>query len=424
MEIFVELLVLLVATRALGEVAVRLGQPPGVGELIAGIVLAVIVAQFGAAIPFLRELAASPVLDFVADFGIFFLVLLAGIEMKPKEMAESSKTSLGVAAGGVVVPLAAGFGLAWLFLPDSGMKQAQALLVGVAVSISAIPATVKVLMDFGVLHARVGRVIVSAAVFDDIFGLLMLAVLTGVIQTGRVPDIATLALLLVKVAAFFAVTMSLGVHVYPRVSRRLKQMPMAALEFSALAGVGMAYGLLAEALGMHWIIGAFMAGLYFEPHRVGERAYRDMKIAVGSITNGFLGPLFFATIGLRVDLGVVSAVPLFLMALVAVAFLGKFVGCGGPALAAGLPPREAAAVGIGMSARGAVELVVLNIAFEAGLFATGAATHPVAANLYSALVLMAVVTTLGAPLLLRRVLPADTGPPGPEDDGSGPHGSV
>jgi len=421
LELFVHLLVLLVLTRAFGEGAARLGQPSAVGELIAGIVLAAVIAGFGADVPFLASLADSALLDFVADFGIFFLVLMAGIEMRPRELAESSKTAFVVALGGMIIPLAAGFGLAWIWLPETDLHHAQAFLVGVAVSISAIPATVKVLMDFGVLHQRFGRVIVSAAVFDDIFGLMLLALLTGVMQRGEIPDAGALALLVVKVAAFFAITVTLGVHVYPRLSRRIKETRVAALEFSALLGVGLAYGLLAEALGMHWVIGAFMAGLYYEQPRVGEPAYSDMKLVVGTITSGFLGPLFFATIGMRVDLGAVTAVPVFLVTLLVVAFLGKFIGAGLPALMLGLPRREAAAVGIGMGARGAVELVVLSISYEAGLFAATDGIHPVVDNLYSSLVVMAVVTTLAAPLLLRRVLAVPQGAD-PSDERSRPSG--
>ena len=246
----------------------------------------------------------------------------------------------------------------------------------------------------------------AAATFDDVLGLFVLAILTAMIEAGSIPDIATLALMLSKVVAFFAIAVALGVHVYPRFSRRLKAMQAAAFEFSALIGVALAYGLLAELLGIHWVLGVFMAGLYFEPARVGRRAYLEIKLIVAAVTGGFLGPLFFASIGLGVDLRAAVTVPGFLALLIAIAVGAKMIGSGLPALWAGMSRRDAAAVGTGMVARGATELVVISIAAEAGLFATGDSSDPVTANLYSALVLMAVVTTLITPILLRLILPA------------------
>ena len=123
---------------------------------------------------------------------------------------------------------------------------------------------VKMLSELGLLHTRMGEILISAAIFDDVIGLFLLAILLSIMETGTFPDMATLALMVAKVTAFFAITVTLGVHVYPRVSRVIKAMQAAAIEFSAITIVALAYGLLAELLGMHWILGAFMAGLYFE----------------------------------------------------------------------------------------------------------------------------------------------------------------
>lgn len=413
MEVFIELLVLLFLTRALGEAAERIGQPASVGEILAGVVLASLAVWFGQSFPFLERLIQSEVLEYVANLGIFVLVLLAGVEMKPEEIKENSAGSFWVALGGMAIPFIGGFGLAWSFLPESEVKQAQALLVAVALSISAIPATVKLLRDADLLHTRIGETIVSAAVFDDVLGLFLLAILLAVIKTGGFPEPVTLGLLLAKVVAFFAITVALGTHVYPRVSRGLKAMQAAAVELSALAGVALAYGLLAEVLGMHWILGAFMAGLFFEQSRVGLRDYNEIRLICAAIASGILGPLFFASIGMRVDLAAVTAVPVFLFLLIVVAVIGKIVGAGLPALWIGFKRREALAVGTSMSARGAIELIVLSIAYEAGLFAQGNLGDPIAAHLFSSLIIMAVVTTLLAPVLLRQVLAGSKG------DGSG-----
>jgi len=412
LEIFADLLVLLVLTRLLGELAERLGQPATVGELCAGVLLATLAAWFAPQLPYLERLATSEHLATIVEVAIFFLVLLAGVELQPGEIARSSPRALAVALGGMLVPLVAGAGLAWLFLPESELKQGQVLLVGVALSISAIPATVKIFADLNLLHTPVGQTVVTAAIFDDVFGLILLAILVAVIQTGQVPDLPALGLLLVKVAGFFAITVTLGVHVYPRVRRGLKLMQATAMEFSALVVVALAYGLLAELLNMHWVLGAFTAGLFFEKSRVGIRAYSEMRVILTALAGGFLGPLFFAAIGLRVDLTAIAEVPFFLVLLIVTAFLGKLVGAGLPALWTGLGRPEALAVGAGMGARGAIEMVVISIAYEAGLFVLPEQTAPVVAHLYSALILVAVSTTLLTPILLRRIAPAIRPPPG------------
>ena len=404
MQLFLELLALLLLTRIFGELAERIGQPASVGEILAGILLALSVVWLGSDLPFLSQMASSEVLEAVANLGIFFLVLSAGIEMEPREITESSRVSFGIALGGMIVPLAAGFALAWAFLPESDLRLVQSFLAGVALSISAIPATIKVFGDLGLLHTNVGKLVVSAAVFDDVLGLFLLAILLAVVETGQIPDILSLLLLLTKAFLFFFVTVLLGAHVYPRVSRGVKAMQAAATEFSALAVVALAYGLLAEVLGMHWILGAFMAGLYFERTRVGSRAYNEIRLICNTLTKGALGPLFFAYIGLRVDLTALTQAPLFLFLLISVAFFGKVVGAGLPARFAGLSNRDAAAVGIGMSARGAVELVVISIAYEKGVFIAEEGNDSPAGHLFSSLVLMGVVTTMLAPILLRWLL--------------------
>ncbi len=137
-----------------------------------------------------------------------------------------------------------------------------------------------------------------------------------------------------------------------------------------------------------------MAGLFFEPGTVGRDAYERVKGTVRTTTDGLLAPLFFASIGARVELSAISAIPLFLGALLAVAFLGKLLGAGIPARVSGLTTRESAAVGIALSGPGAVELIIASIALDAGLFDH---PDPVVANLFSALVITAAVTTVIMP---------------------------
>jgi Kef-type K+ transport system membrane component KefB len=155
-----------------------------------------------------------------------------------------------------------------------------------------------------------------------------------------------------------------------------------------------------------------MAGLYFEGARVGEAVYRDIRLTVAAITGGVLGPFFFVSIGLSVDLDAVAAVPVIVGTLIVLAFAGKMLGAGLSARLAGLPWPAALAVGVGMTSRGAVELVVLRVAQEAGVFAVGEGDSAVARYLFSALVIMALANTFLMPVALRAVLRRQ-GPKGP-----------
>lgn len=403
MEVLYVLLVLLVLARALGEVAERVGQPPLVGELLAGVGLGIAITRFGGSLPVLSGLADDDVFVALTDLGIFFLMLLAGLEMRPRDLARTSRGAFLVACGGLLLPLALGFGTAWWALPSSDVRFAQALFVGVALAITAVPVSVKVLMDLGQLESRVGRTIVSAALFDDVLSLVLLAVLTAVIRQGSLPDASSLAALGLAVAAFFAVAVLAGHHLFPRLGRLVARLHGAEFEFSFLLIAALAYAVLAELLEMHFIIGAFMAGLFFGRSTIDAGTYDDVLRKVKALSSGFLAPIFFASIGLHLDAAALTTAPLLFVALLVAASLGKIVGAGAPARALGLSRREAMAVGVGMNARGAVELIVADVALRAGLLSRPTPTPEIVEALYSAIVLLAVLTTLATPIGLRRL---------------------
>ena len=151
-------------------------------------------------------------------------------------------------------------------------------------------------------------------------------------------------------------------------------------------------------------LGAFMAGLFFEPKRVGGEIYDHTKGLIGNVTAGVFGPIFFASIGFHLSLETVVTVPGFLAALILIAFLGKLIGGGLPAYWCGMKKRDAVAVGVSLSGRGAIELIVAGIALKSGIFSIANGEDPLLVHLFSALVITAIVTTLLTPVLLRIVL--------------------
>ncbi len=407
MDLFFVLLILLVATRTFGEVAERLGHPSLVGELITGILIGVALAPWAdteAHMFGFGGIEKNEVFRAVTDLGMFFIMLFAGIELHPHEMVKHYRAAFSVALGGMVLPMAMGFGLGWWFLPHSEYLVIQALFVGTALAITAVPATVRILMDLGRLQSRAGQVIIGAAVFDDVLSLLLLAWLTGFLSAGTAPTLTEFALLGWKIVIFFGVTAFIGIVVYPRGGQLLKHVREKELEISVVLIAALAFSVFADWLGLHFIMGAFVAGAYFGRKTVDKRTYEDVRSKISAMTFGFLAPIFFASVGLNLDLSAVTEIPLFLILLLVAAFAGKFLGAGAMAMVSGLKRGESAAIGIGMSARGAVELVIADIALEAGLFTIPGLHSPVIVHMFSAVVIMAVVTTVATPIMLKHIL--------------------
>ncbi len=404
MSLFYILLVLLLVTRIFGEIAHRFGQPVLVGELIAGVVLGIVIHGMESKLPILSELHHNQVFEALTDLAIFFLMLLAGIEMRPEKLKEASRGALIVAVGGMALPMALGLMLGWVALPASDWKAAQMLYLGVALSVTAVPITVAALMDLGQQQSRVGTVIVTAAVFDDLFSLFLLAVLTAALNTGGQFSLAALGWLSIKVVVFFLVVTAGGRYAFPWLGNLTKRLHMEHIEFTSLILWALAFAVLAELLGLHFILGAYAAGLFFRRNTIDVAIHEELFGKIETFTLGFFAPLFFASIGISVDLRAITEIPLFLAALIVAAFVGKTLGSGLAARGCGMSARDAAAVGVGMNARGAVELVVAGIALNAGLF-----THPdnppaVVTNLFSAVVLMAICAAVLSPIALRLVL--------------------
>lgn len=401
MHIFYILLVLLVATKIFGELAIRLKQPALLGELCAGILIGVIVNRFSDTLPVLAGLTSNEVFIAITDLAIFFLMLLAGLEMHPRSVLKSSKVSLWVALGGMLLPLLSGLALGWYALPASSQKAAQLLFLGTAIAVTAVPVSVRVLMDLKKLHSKEGQVIVSAALIDDFLSLVLLAMLTSVMKTGGFPGQRELLILAAQILLFFTICIFVGHFLLPRLSKAIRASLSDEFEVSVLLMVALGFSVLAEALNMHFIIGAFTAGLFFVQQTVDEEVYKDVKAKISGTSTGFLAPIFFASIGLHLDFSACFEIPVFLLIFIVIAFASKLIGAGLPAYWLGFSGSKAAAIGTAMSARGAVELIIADIALRAGLFSQANQSSPIADNMFSAVVIMAVITTFLAPLLLR-----------------------
>ncbi len=395
------ILVLLIVTRVFAELAERLRMPAIVGELVAGVALGLALQTFHETWPVLWSATQSETYESIVELGMFFLMLLAGIRMEPLDFARTSRSAIFVALGGMAVPVAAGIGLGLFVLPESPLKLVQSLFLGTALAITAVPVAVRMFLELDLLESRIGKTVIAAALWDDLISLFLLAFLVSALNGNAFFETGTALQLAGKVLLFFALTIPVGLLLFPMVGRYFRYLRFPEVDFSMLLIAGLAYALFAEEMGMHFIIGAFIAGMFFHPKSVDKDVYDRVEKQMSGITRGFLAPIFFVSVGLHLDFSALASIPGFVTALILLALASKFVGAGLPAYAVGLSTRESLMVGIGMSGRGAVELIVAGVALDAGLFLLPSPAPPVIYGMYSSIVVMALVTTVIAPAILR-----------------------
>jgi Kef-type K+ transport system membrane component KefB len=387
-QLMTSLLLILVVAWALGSLFARYGLPFVLGELLAGIMLGP---------PILGLIGPSPGIELLAELGIFFVMFHTGMEMDPKELLEHLWPSLGVAVGGFVLPFILGYFTTRAF----GGTLYQSLFVGMGISITAIAVQSVILHSLKISTTYVGHIIIGAAIADDILSLIGLSILLGMAKSGTV-QVLDLGFVVLKVIGFFALTVILGHFIMPKITSRLHDREGKAFTFAILAALAMAY--LAELAGLHLIIGAFLAGQYIRKELMDEKIYNAINDRFYGLSYGFLLPVFFASLSFHLHFDWTLSFIIFALVLTLVAIIGKLLGCG---LGYSFFKRnfwESAIVGFGMNGRGAVEIVVASVVLKLSneLISSGAIDAPLLTqNQFSALILMAFLTTLMAPLTLK-----------------------
>jgi len=387
-HLIINLLVILAVAWPMGSVFRRLGLPVMLGQLITGLLLGPAVFNI---------IAPSEAITFLADLGIFFAMFYAGMEMDPKELLEHIKPSLAVAVGGFVLPFVLGYFVTIYF----GGTIFQALFVGIGLSVTAIAVQAVILQEMEIHKTRIGHVIMGAAIADDILSLIGLSVLLGLVKTGSVDTVGTIVIIL-KVTAFFGFTILLGHFVVPIFTKRLDDYHAKGFTFALIAALIMATA--AELAGLHTVIGAFLAGQFVRKEIMDEKIYHAISDRFYGLSYGFLMPVFFASLAFHIHFTWSLYFLLFTAAITLTAIIGKLLGCGLGALAFRYTMRESAIVGFGMNGRGAVELVIVAVVINLSndLLGQGIISSPLLTeDQFSALVLMAFITTLLAPLMLR-----------------------
>lgn len=389
------LAMILAAAKLAGALAVRLGQPEVLGELLAGILLGSL-DLFGA--PWFQFIEADPAVDILASLGVIILLFEVGLESTVRDMLHVGLPSLLVALLGVVTPFALGVGVGALLLPDRSVY--VHLFLGATLTATSVGITARVLTDLGRARSDEARVILGAAVIDDILGLVVLGVVGGMIAAvdrGSTISFGEVALILGKSFAFLVGALALGVYLSPRLFGLASRLQGKGVLLATSLAVCFAMAYAAAVFGLAPIVGAYAAGLILEEVHFRDFAARgeqQLERLIHPISS-FLVPVFFVVMGMRVDLRAFSRVDV--LALAALLTVAAVVGKQACSIGALGRPLDRLSVGIGMIPRGEVGLIFANV----GLGLTIAGKPVIDAGLFSAVVIMVVMTTMATPPALK-----------------------
>ncbi|PLX67683.1 MAG: hypothetical protein C0602_10025 [Denitrovibrio sp.] len=374
------LLLILVIVWTTGVICRKLKQPAVLGELTAGII-------FGPAL--LGVIVPNEMIEILSELGVFFLMFYAGLETDPAKLKQNSYQSSLVGIFGFIIPFFIGYAVCTAF----GMGQNQSLFVAMGLSITAIAVNARVLHDMGITEKRVTPVIIGASIIDDVMSLAFFTAIIDIATKSGSFDFFSFMILTAKVLIFFAVTISVGLFVYPKIGKYFSGRESKGFTFALV--MAFLFGVMAEIAGLHIIIGAYMAGLFVREGVVDKDLFNKISDRFVSITYGFIGPIFFVSLSFHVTFDIFRTDLLLVSVLLFAAILGKFVGGGAGALLGKMNRQEATIVGFALNGRGAVELVIASVGLKLGIIND---------SVFSILVLIAFVTTMLPPLSLSVYL--------------------
>jgi Kef-type K+ transport system membrane component KefB len=386
LHVIISLAILLFTAKIFAEIFHRLKLPVVLGELLAGIVvgpfaLGTFVSFDGKPIVALDETIRS-----IGELSAIVILFIAGLEITPREFLRGGAAAFTVGSLGVVIPFFVGYYVFSAF----GIAALESMLIATALTATSIAISIQVLSELGKMQSREARLILGAAIVDDILAIAVLSVVTTMVQTGNTtPEITSIIFLILKILGLFAALLVGAIFLVPRLlhvenlwKSRGSVEGIVTASFFGAAGI-------AAFVGLSPIVGAFAVGMAVASTRVINRVseYVD-KLEI------IFAPLFFAIIGTQVDLrGINLDVLLLAAVIVVIAIVTKLIGCGLPAILFLKDKSKAMKVGIGMISRGEVGLIVAGV---------GVSSRVLTTDVYTAIIIMVALTTVVTPIWLKK----------------------
>jgi Kef-type K+ transport system membrane component KefB len=388
-QLFISVVIILVATRLLGEFSQRLRMPPLVGELAAGIIIGPYV---------LKLISPDPSLNVISDLGVFFLMLLAGLQMDPREIRKAGFRGGILSILAFSLPYVAGFGVAALF----GLGIVQSMFVGLLLSITAVPVSTIVLMQFGILETKVGNTVITAAVINDIFALVILSIVLQLHGANGAPVnvLETMVNSVIKILLFIGgiflidiLFRKANVWFQRRGTYFFEKLHTKEAAFGILLISTILVSVIAQVvIGLHFIIGTFFSGLIVYKEIIRRENFERVYGIISAISFGFFAPIFFAVIGININMDSIANNLPFFIVLAIVAVVTKVGGGYIESRLIKFSKDESLAIAFLMNGRGMVELVIASIGFTSGI---------IDSTVFSITVTIGWATTIMAPILSR-----------------------
>ncbi|MDR1821293.1 MAG: cation:proton antiporter [Oscillospiraceae bacterium] len=378
-----DLAIILLTTKIFGLITRRLHMPQVVGALIAGIVFGPLLLNVLTQTVFIKQLS---------ELGVIMIMFTAGLSTNLNELRQTGKAGLVVALIGVVVPLAGGMGVGFIFNHDSPKALMENIFLGTVLTATSVSITVETLKEMGKLNTKVGSTILAAALIDDVLGLICLTVVSSFSGDAAAAANANVVIVLLKILAFFVLAIGFGFIAIKGLNWYAVKLGRSNLQrfhlFAFIICLLMAFA-AEHFFGVADIIGAFAAGLIIG-NTLGA-PYMEQRFHPLSYL--LLTPVFFASLGLSIQRTTMNLqLILFTVALLAMAVLSKLVGCGVGAKLCGMTKKESIQVGFGMVCRGEVALIVANKGMAAGV---------VPPEFFGPIIVLVVFCSVVTPILLK-----------------------
>ena len=344
--IFKQLLILMVVIWAIAVLLRRIGIPTIMGELLVGIII-------GPAVLGLIE--PNEIVDTLAQLGIFFIMLHTGVTTNPRDFFSALRKSFGIATIGALFPFLAAMSIALLF----GFSLNSSLFIGITLTATAVVVTLKILQDVNLQNTRIARVIVASCILDDLLSLVFFSLILSIIKSE---DISVMSLVVVglKSTLFFGVTIVAGYYLYPVLKRPFRDPKGKGFTFLLILGIG--FGLFAELIGLHMILGAYLAGLFFREEVASRDLIRKVEDRLYGIAYSFLGPIFFIALGFNITFDAFNAQGIMLLiVLVLGVMISQVVSAGGMARLSKFSNVESLTIGVGMCGRAEMAFILAAI---------------------------------------------------------------
>jgi Na+:H+ antiporter len=378
---WLNLLLVLLAAWLAGAIVMRLGYPSLLGEIAAGVVLG------PSLLGWLRSDESTVALG---RLGVLLVLFYAGVQIRPGEIVGAARTAFLPALGSFAIPCAVGAAVATRF----GQPPLSALLIGTVLGTTSLAALSRVLVELDLLGTRLGQTLIAIALFSVDLVLLVFTGIQGVVRSGSVAP-GDLLVVLGKAVAFVAVMVAIGRFGLPpfaRLAARVNPAAGRAGQVTILMLVAVGAALLAEAFGLSFIVGGFLAGLFVHPNLLGPGIVGDVTDVMRDVALGLLAPLFYLSAGFGVVLGAYHQNFLLVVSLVLTGILSKAVAGACFCLASGLGWRASLVAAAGLNARGGVDIIIAGMALDLGV---------ISAEIYTALIAAIMAATLTVPALLK-----------------------